>query len=208
VGAPRAGLRGPSLLFEQRLWARGLHRVAGTDEVGRGPLAGPVVAAAVVLPPNLPADALAGCDDSKRLAPAAREHLVPRIQEAALAWSVAEIHVEEIDALNIAQASFEAMRRALAALDPPPQHVLCDGVRNPRLPWAQTALVGGDGLALSIAAASVLAKVHRDAHMRRLDALYPGYGFATHKGYPTAEHRAALARLGPCAEHRRSFRLL
>lgn len=198
---------GPTLLFEQRLWARGCQWVAGADEAGRGPLAGPVVAAAVVLPAHAAPECLAGCDDSKRLDARVRAALVPRIHEVAVAWAVAEVGVAEIDALNIAQASFEAMRRAVAGLGTTPEHVLIDGLPNPRLAWPQTAVVGGDGLSLSIAAASILAKVHRDAHMRVLDARYPGYGFATHKGYPTPAHREALSRLGPCAEHRRSFRL-
>lgn len=181
--------------------------MAGADEAGRGPLAGPVVAAAVILPPDFPPHRLPGCDDSKRLAPGVREALVPQIQASALAWAVAEVSVAEIDALNIAQASFEAMRRALAALAPAPAHVLVDGLPNPRLIWPQTAIIAGDGLSLSIAAASILAKVHRDRLMRALDARYPGYGFAAHKGYPTAQHRRALVTLGPCPEHRRSFRL-
>lgn len=181
--------------------------VAGTDEAGRGPLAGPVVAAAVVLPPHVTPEWLAGCDDSKRVDARRREALVPRIQEVALAWMVAEVSVAEIDAINIAQASFEAMRRAVAGLSTRPEHVLVDGLPNPRLNCPQTALVGGDGLSLSIAAASILAKVHRDAQMCLLDERYPGYGFSAHKGYPTAAHRQAIARLGPCAAHRRSFRL-
>ena len=203
--APRRA--GPTLLFERRHWGRGVRLVAGADEAGRGPLAGPVVAAAVILPADVPDEVLAGCDDSKRLQPRAREALVPRIRESALAWAVAEVSVAEIDALNIAQASFEAMRRAVAALHLVPEHVLVDGLANPRLPWPQTAIVGGDGLSLSIAAASILAKVHRDTRMAELESRYPGYGFAAHKGYPTAAHRQAIARLGPCAEHRRSFRL-
>jgi ribonuclease HII len=206
---PIGGRRpGPSLWFERRLWLGGRCLVAGADEVGRGPLAGPVVAAAVIFPPEVREADLAGLDDSKRLSPEAREALVPRIRALALAWAVAEVDVEEIDRLNIAQASFEAVRRAVAALRPAPEHVLVDGLPNPRLvPLPQTALVGGDGLSLSVAAASVLAKVHRDRCMVAWDAVYPGYGFAEHKGYPTPEHRRALGRLGPCPLHRRSFRL-
>ena len=200
--------RGPTLLFEQRLWRSGCRAVAGADEVGRGPLAGPVVAAAVVFDPSLDVDRLAGLDDSKRLSPKVREGLVPVIRALARAWTVAVVDVEEIDRLNIAQASFEAMRRAVLALRPEAEHALIDGLRNPRLiEVPHTPLVGGDGLSVSIAAASVLAKVHRDRLMTEWDALHPGYGFADHKGYPTPEHRAALRALGPCPLHRRSFRL-
>ncbi len=203
--APR---RGPTLLFERRLWLSGCRLVAGADEAGRGPLAGPVVAAAVVFDPDLDAQGLAGLDDSKRLSPKVREGLVPVICALARAWAVAVVDVDEIDRLNIAQASFEAMRRATLALRPVAEHVLIDGLRNPRLTEvAHTPLVGGDGLSVSIAAASVLAKVHRDRLMTEWDAVHPGYGFADHKGYPTPEHRAALRALGPSPLHRRSFRL-
>ena len=203
-----ADRHGPTLLFEQRLWLSGCRNVAGADEVGRGPLAGPVVAAAVVFGPDLAPGRLAGLDDSKRLSPKVRDALVPYIRDLARAWAIAVVDVEEIDRLNIAQASFEAMRRAVLALRPTPEHVLIDGLRNPRLrEVAHTPLVGGDGLSVSIAAASVLAKVHRDRLMTEWDALHPGYGFADHKGYPTPEHRAALRLLGPCPLHRRSFRL-
>ncbi len=189
-------------LFERRLWAAGSRRVAGVDEVGRGPLAGPVVAAAVVLP----RDAwLPGLDDSKRLTAARRQGLVAAIKAQAAAWCVAEVDVEAIDRLNIAQASFEAMRQALAGLGVGVDHVLVDGFRIPGYGGDQTAIVGGDHLSNSIAAASVLAKVHRDARMAAWDAVWPGYGFARHKGYGTAEHVAALQRLGPCPLHRRSF---
>ncbi len=181
--------------------------MVGLDEVGRGPLAGPVVAAAVVLPVGLGVEALPGLDDSKRLGAQVREALVPRIQAVAVGVAVAEVDEGEIDRLGIAQASFEAMRQALALLGVRAEHALVDGLRNPRLPCPQTPLIGGDGLSCSIAAASVVAKVHRDALMTRWDAAYPGYGFAAHKGYPTAGHRAALRRLGPCPLHRRSFRL-
>ena len=216
AGAPAPGAsadpaavarRGPTLLFEQRLWLRGCALVAGVDEVGRGPLAGPVVAAAVILPPDLDRDALRRCDDSKRLPPGVREALAPRIRAAATATALAVVESEEIDRLNILQASAEAMCRAIALLVPAPGHALIDGLRNGRLRLPQTPLVGGDGLSLSIAAASVLAKVHRDALMVAAEAAYPGYGFAEHKGYPTAQHRQALRRLGPCPLHRRSFRL-
>lgn len=166
------------------------------------------MAAAVVFEPDVDVSALDGLDDSKRLSPRSRAALVPRILALAAQWALAEVPAEDVDRWNVAHASFEAMRRAVHALRPGADHALLDGLPNPRLTLPpHTALVGGDGLSLSIAAASVLAKVHRDARMDEFDALYPGYGFAAHKGYPTAEHRAALLRLGPCPLHRRSFRL-
>ena len=176
--------------------------VAGVDEAGRGPLAGPVCAAAVILDPRRP---IAGLDDSKRLSPARRAELEPEIQVRSLAWSLAFASAVEIDRLNILQATLLAMRRAVLALDPSPVRVLVDGNRCPNLDRPARAIVGGDGLIPAIAAASILAKVARDRLMERLDLDYPGYGFARHQGYPTAEHREALVRLGPCAEHRRSF---
>jgi ribonuclease HII len=177
--------------------------VAGVDEAGRGPLAGPVYAAAVILDPRRP---IAGLDDSKRLTPAARAALEPRIQARSLAWSVAWASAEEIDRLNILRASLLAMGRAVAQLDPRPGRVLVDGNRCPEdLHCPGEAIVGGDGLIPAIGAASILAKVARDRLMEGLEIAYPGYGFARHKGYPTREHREALARLGPCPEHRRSF---
>lgn len=207
MGATAGPERGPHLLFEGRLWLRGCTRVAGVDEAGRGPLAGPVVAAAVIFPAHVQLAALPPVDDSKRLSPQAREALVPHIHATALAWAVAAADVGEIDRLNIAQATFLAMSRAVAALEPPAEHALVDGLRNGQLRLEQTAIVGGDGLSASIAAASILAKVERDNLMRAYDACFPGYGFAEHKGYPTPAHRAALRALGPCSLHRRSFRL-
>jgi ribonuclease HII len=189
-------------LFERRLWASGHRRIAGVDEVGRGPLAGPVVAAAVVLAPDA---FLPGLDDSKRLAPRRREGLVAAIRAQAVAWCIAEVDVGEIDRVNIAQAAFLAMRRAIQGLGVAVDHVLVDGFRIPGYAGGQTAIVGGDHLSNSIAAASVLAKVHRDARMAAWDGVWPGYGFARHKGYGTPEHLAALERLGPCPLHRRSF---
>lgn len=177
-------------------------RVAGVDEAGRGPLAGPVVAAAVILDPGRP---IAGLDDSKRLAPAERERLAGQIRRRALAWAVGRAEAEEIDRLNILQATFLAMRRAVAALDPAPDYALVDGNRWPGLPCPGEPVVGGDGKVAAIAAASILAKTVRDAEMASLDRRYPGYGFAAHKGYPTPAHLEALRRLGPCPEHRRSF---
>lgn len=177
--------------------------VAGVDEAGRGPLAGPVVVAAVILDPARP---IAGLADSKVLSPARREQLAIEIRERALAFSVIEVGVAEIDELNILQASLLGMSRALHALATPPRLALIDGNKLPRaLPCPARAIVDGDALEPAIGAASILAKVARDARMRELDGQFPGYGFAVHKGYPTAAHRAALERLGPCAQHRRSF---
>lgn len=196
-------LRIERLLARRRaLFAAGARIVAGVDEVGVGPLAGPVVAAAVVLPERID---LPGLDDSKRLAARTRERLDGAIRAQALGVAVAELAPSEIDALGILRAAQEAMRRAIAALPEAPDHALVDGREVPRLGCAQTALVGGDGLDASIAAASIVAKVHRDARMRELDAVHPGYGFAVHMGYPTRVHLAALQRLGPSEVHRRSF---
>lgn len=179
-------------------------RVAGVDEAGRGPLAGPVVAAAVILHPERD---IAGLADSKTLSPASRIELSGHIMAGASAWAIAWADAGEIDALNILGASLLAMRRAVDRLGVLPGHVCVDGNRCPRLARACTveAIIGGDALVPAISAASILAKTFRDAWMERLELRHPGYGFARHKGYPTEEHRAALARLGPCAVHRRSF---
>lgn len=176
--------------------------MAGTDEVGRGCLAGPVVAAAVVLKPG---GRIGGLRDSKLLTPRARRRLVRPILDASLAWGIAAISPMGIDRLNIRQASLLAMRRALRRCALPIEHVLVDGFPIPDLATPQTPLVGGDRRCRSIAAASVLAKVARDRRMDRLDAVYPGYGFRAHRGYPTPEHLAALERLGITPIHRRSF---
>lgn len=192
------------LYFERKLWESGARRVAGVDEAGVGPLAGPVVAAAVVLPPGL---RLAEVDDSKRLSAAQRDHAAARIRREAVCYAVAQATPEEIDRLNIATASVLAMRRAVAQLDPPPDHVLVDYRRIPDLECPQTSLVKGDQRSQSIAAASILAKTVRDAIMAELDQEFPGYGFGRHKGYPTVRHYEALDRLGPSPVHRRSFRL-
>jgi ribonuclease HII len=176
--------------------------VCGADEAGRGPLAGPVVAAAVILDPRRPID---GLRDSKQLTPAQRDRLAVTIQERALAWAVAAASVEEIDTFNILQASLLALKRAIESLEPPARMALVDGNRLPALGMRARAIVGGDASEPAIAAASILAKTHRDALMRLLDERYPGYGFARHAGYPTREHLAVLRRLGPCAAHRRSF---
>jgi ribonuclease HII len=170
--------------------------------VGRGPLAGEVVAAAVILDPLRPIE---GLRDSKKLSAARREFLAPLIRERALAWAIASASVDEIDELNILQASLLAMHRAVAALDPQPGYVLVDGNRLPRWPYAAQAVVRGDAKVEAIAAASILAKVHRDNALLALEAQYPGYGFAAHKGYPTAAHLQALQTLGVTPVHRRSF---
>ena len=176
---------------------------AGVDEAGRGPLAGPVVVAAVILDP---ARRIEGIADSKILSAARREALDAQIREHALAFSVVEIGVDDIDRLNILQATLLGMSRALAALTPAPRLALLDGNHVPKnLGCAARAIVNGDGLEPAIGAASILAKVARDRILCEFEVRYPGYGFARHKGYPTPEHFAALQRLGPCAAHRRSF---
>lgn len=176
--------------------------VAGVDEVGRGPLAGPVVAAAVILPAR---PLLRGLDDSKAIKQAERERLDEKIRQRAIAWSIAEASVAEIDSLNILQASLLAMQRAVAALRPVPFAAWVDGNRPPTLPMTTRAIIGGDGTIPAISAASIIAKVSRDRQMVELDEQYPGYGLAQHKGYGTAAHRAALAELGASPVHRRSF---
>jgi len=176
--------------------------VAGVDEAGRGPLAGPVVAAAVILDPDAP---IAGLADSKLLSAPRREVLAAAIRIRALAWCVALADVGEIDALNILGATMLAMRRAVEGLDPAPDEALIDGNRCPPLACRARAIVKGDRDVASISAASILAKTVRDAMLVELDARYPAYGFARHKGYPTPDHLAALARFGPCPAHRRSF---
>ncbi|MGE5624991.1 MAG: ribonuclease HII [Bacillota bacterium] len=177
-------------------------RLAGVDEAGRGPLAGPVVAAAVILDPRRP---ILGLRDSKQLSPARRESLAAEIRVRALAWAVAWADHEEIDRLNILQASLLAMARAVSALAVEPRQVWVDGNRCPSVKQPVTAVVKGDSKVPAISAASILAKVERDAAMCRLDALYPGYGFAVHKGYPTPAHLAALDEHGASPVHRRSF---
>ena len=176
--------------------------IAGVDEVGRGPLAGPVVAAAVILDPARP---IAGLADSKTLSPLRREQLAMEIRAKALAWALGRAEVAEIDRLNILQASLLAMQRAIAALSIVPDQALVDGNRCPPLACPCRAIVKGDATVPAISAASILAKVARDAEMGELHERYPRYGFAQHKGYPTAAHRDALRRFGPCPEHRRSF---
>jgi ribonuclease HII len=189
---------------EQALRYYGYQTIAGVDEVGRGALFGPVVAAAVILPECLDELAEAGLKDSKQLLREQREELDQKIRAMALAVSVAEVDAETIDRVNIYQASRMAMLQAVLGLTLVPDHLLIDAMRLDH-PCKQTKLIYGDALSLSIAAASVVAKVHRDALMRELDAVHPGYGLASHKGYGTPEHRRALLQIGPCALHRRSF---
>lgn len=176
--------------------------LAGVDEVGRGPLAGDVVAAAVILDPRRPIPGLA---DSKSLSPRRREQLAAQIHDQALACALGRSSVAEIDTLNILAASLQAMHRAVAALAITPDFILVDGNRLPRWPYRAAAVVRGDSCCEAIAAASIIAKVQRDAELCELEQRFPGYGFAQHKGYPTAAHLEALLRLGPTSAHRRSF---
>ncbi len=176
--------------------------IAGVDEAGRGPLAGPVTAAAVILDPARP---IIGLADSKKLSPARRERLAEEIRAKSLAWALGRADIAEIDRLNILQAALLAMQRAVAALSVAPDKVLVDGNRCPKLVCPCAAIVKGDSSVPAISAASILANVSRDAELRDLHDRYPQYDFARHKGYPTAAHLAALRRHGPCPEHRRSF---
>ncbi len=177
--------------------------ICGVDEAGRGPLAGSVVAAAVILNPEKP---IAGLADSKKLSAAARERLAPQIREHALAWAIGEATAAEIDEINILQATFLAMRRAVTGLTISPAHALIDGNRVPAgLPCSAEAIVKGDAKEPAISAASILAKTYRDAQLLVLDRLYPQYGFARHRGYPTAAHLEALQLHGPSPVHRRTF---
>lgn len=198
----------PDLSFEAALWKRGVLPVAGIDEAGRGALAGPVAAAAVALPPN-PSLVLEleGVRDSKQMTPAAREYWAERLKLEALAWGVGFASCTEIDVLGIVPATRLAAARALECLQVPVQHLLIDFLQLPDCSLPQTALVKGDARCLSIAAASVLAKTARDKLLYDLEEIYPGYGFAHHKGYATAGHYEALERLGPCEIHRRTFNL-
>ena len=189
---------------EQALRYNGFRVIAGVDEVGRGALFGPVVAAAVILPEKMTSLSRAGLKDSKQLHRKHREKLDRKIRKIALAVSVAEVDAETIDRVNIYQASRMAMLAAVQGLAILPDHLLIDAMRIDH-PCAQTKLIYGDSLSLSIAAASVVAKVHRDALMRELDLLHPGYGLASHKGYATPAHRKALVAQGPSTLHRRSF---
>ncbi|MDE2778211.1 MAG: ribonuclease HII [Chloroflexota bacterium] len=197
----------PDFSHELRLFGQGLKVVAGVDEAGRGPLAGPVVAAAVALPASLTGEEewLGALDDSKRLSAAQREAAFKLIQQHALAVSVVEESPADIDRIGIGKAVILAMMRAVEGLQTVPEHLLLDYVPIKECPFPFDALVKGDASSYSIAAASIVAKVTRDRMMERADSLYPGYGFARHKGYGTALHREQLERLGPCPLHRRSF---
>lgn len=186
---------------ERRYWEQGM-LVAGADEVGRGPLAGPVVAAAVLLPPGC---LIEGVDDSKKLSEGKRERLYERIREKAMAYGVGWVGPERIDEINILQATREAFGLAYEAMEVKPDILLVDAVKGLAIPVRQEAIIHGDALCHSIGAASILAKVERDRYMRQQAVLYPGYGFETHKGYGTAAHMAAIRQLGPCPLHRRSF---
>jgi len=190
------------LVYEERFWSRGLLRVAGVDEVGRGPLAGPVVAAAVILPRGCHIE---GATDSKQLSGIRRETLSREIGERAAAVGVGAASVKEIDTLNIAGATALAVRRALEGLDPPPDHVVVDGNPMRRLEWTHDAVVDGDARIHSVACASIVAKVCRDRLMRRLAVRYPAYGWETNVGYGTPKHMEALRQFGPSPHHRRTF---
>ena len=196
----------PDLCFEQNLWAVNVTLIAGIDEAGRGALAGPVTAAALILPPD-PAllDRLAGVRDSKQLTPQARSYWSERLRLTAIAWGVGYASHMEIDSLGILPATRLAAQRAIDDLAQPPQHLLIDYLFLPDCPLPQTALIKGDARCLSIAGASILAKTARDAFMQHYEGIYPGYGFASHKGYCTQQHVQAIQRLGPCPLHRRSF---
>jgi ribonuclease HII len=200
----------PDTFFESNLWSSGLLHVAGLDEAGRGALAGPVAVGAVILPnqKTLLSRSLAGVRDSKQMTPLERESLAPRIKDVALAWGVAFASAEEIDTLGIVPATRLAALRALTRLSLSPQYLLTDfRLELPELDISQTALVQGDALSLSIAAASVLAKTARDQLMCELDLHYQGYGLGKHKGYGTQAHRTAMKRLGTSPIHRRSFQV-
>lgn len=197
----------PNCSIEANLWQSGLGLVAGLDEAGRGAWAGPVFAAAVILPPEPGMEsALAGVRDSKQMTPQARQHWAGEIQLTALAWGIGWAEAVEIDQIGILPATRLAMARAVEQLEEIPQYLLVDGnFLLPQIPLPQQALIKGDQRSLSIAAASVLAKTTRDSLLIDYETDYPGYGFARHKGYGTALHRSALQDLGPCAIHRRSF---
>jgi ribonuclease HII len=193
----------PDFAFESACHSRGLQWIAGVDEAGRGPLAGPVAAAAVILPKNFQCP---GLDDSKKITAAKREIFFEKItRDPAVVWSVAMANREEIDALNILRATHLAMRRALEGLKQVPDFCLIDGLAIKIFPFAHQGIVKGDGLSLSIAAASIIAKVTRDRLMQELDKEFPQFGFAKHQGYGTKMHLEALRIHGPCCQHRRSF---
>ena len=190
------------LSFERELWSAGKDFIAGVDEVGRGPLAGPVVTAAVILPKDF---SLIGVDDSKKLSPKRREELFEQIKEAAVCWAIGRREPDRIDEINILEATKEAMLDAVKALPVKPDHVLIDAVRLPGLDLPQTSIIKGDARSVSIAAASILAKVTRDREMVGMAEKYPGYAFESNKGYGTAAHYEGLRKLGPCPIHRKTF---
>ncbi len=189
--------------IEEQLYDDGIFLIAGVDEAGRGPLAGPVAAAAVILPPDT---RILGLNDSKKLSEKQRLTLEPVIKEQAVAWNVTMIDHRVIDEINILQATKLGMRQAVKALDPAAAYLLVDGMELDGIDLPQQGLIKGDARSVSIAAASILAKTARDRLMIEYDAKYPGYGFAKHKGYPTADHKEALRRLGPCPIHRLTFK--
>jgi ribonuclease HII len=198
----QAARMGVLLRVERELWRSGLTRVAGVDEVGVGPLAGPVVAAAVIVPPNMK---LRGVDDSKLLTAALREELAAKIQASAVGVGIGIVDVADIDRLNIYHAALEAMRRAVEALQVPPEHIVVDARQIPNVTVPQTPLIDGDARCYSVAAASIVAKVTRDRLMRELHERYPQYGFRENMGYGTPRHLAAIEEYGPSLVHRRSF---
>jgi ribonuclease HII len=208
--AARTSRSGRRFRFELALMEQGTTLIAGVDEAGRGPLAGPVFAAAVIFPTEwiltgLPKP-LKKINDSKQLSPEVRECLYAELTaRPEVKFAIAQVPEQMIDQINILQATHRAMNQALAQLNPAPQHVLVDGLPVKSMTWPQTAIVSGDALSYSIAAASILAKVSRDRLMVQLDGQYPGYGFADHKGYGTPEHMAAIKERGPCPIHRQSF---
>jgi ribonuclease HII len=200
----------PNLEFENKLWAKNTRFVAGLDEAGRGALAGPLIAAAVILPCERTdlLEVLGGVRDSKQLTAKQREALVETIKSTALFWAYGRVEAEEIDQKGISLAGQFVFIRAIENLEQTPEHLLLDFFAIPQLPMFQTPVVKGDQRSLSIACASVLAKVARDEEMRTLDEIYPGYGFSQNKGYGTLAHREAIERFGPCPQHRQSFTLL
>ncbi|MFH2048521.1 MAG: ribonuclease HII [bacterium] len=189
--------------YESNLWQSGKHNVAGIDEAGRGPLAGPVVAAAVVFDPSL--DLIPGVADSKKITEKHRERLYDLIQQQAMAIGIGIVECDDIDRINILQATHKAMRQAIGRLKLKVDHILVDGRGLPDKIYPQTAIIGGDRICYSISAASIIAKVYRDRIMRDMDTVFPGYGFAKHKGYGTQQHRDAIKKLKPCPIHRQSF---
>ncbi len=190
------------LTYEKSLWAEGKKLVAGVDEVGRGPLAGPVIAAAVILPEGF---SLLGVDDSKKLSPKQRDRLYDQILEACISYSTGRREPADIDRINILNATREAMLDAVLSLSQKPDHVLIDAVKLDALSIPYTAIIKGDAKSVSIAAASIVAKVTRDREMERMAVVYPGYAFESNKGYGTKAHYEGLAKLGPCPIHRKTF---